>query len=232
MDWRAEIRENGFAILPELVAHDELDHLLDLIGIERAGAPVPQRSRAGLRHALKLPQIADLARQLSLIEIARGVLGARAFPFRATLFDKSQTANWLVVWHQDTALPLQSRHEMPGWGPWSIKEGVQYAHAPSSALSQILALRISLDDSTADNGPLRVLPATHTLGVLSDDAIHELSQRVVAADCVVPKGGVLAMRPLLIHSSSKSQADLPRRVLHIEYAASESVAEPLNLAIA
>jgi hypothetical protein len=49
--------------------------------------------------------------------IARETLGKEAFPFRATLFDKSPTANWLVVWHQDTALPLQERRDAPLWGP-------------------------------------------------------------------------------------------------------------------
>ena len=105
--------------------------------------------------------------QPQMIDLAREVLGPDAFPFRATLFDKSPTANWLVVWHQDTALPLRERIDQPGWGPWSIKEGIDYAHAPATALSQVLALRVSCDDSTVDNGPLRVLPRTHTLGVLS-----------------------------------------------------------------
>ncbi len=110
--------------------------------------------------------------------------------------------------------------------------GVIYAHAPASALSQILALRLHLDDSMADNGPLRVLPETHTLGVLTDDAIHELSTRMTTIDCLVPRGGVLAMRPLIVHGSSKSQGQNPRRVLHIEYAASEITEDGLRLAIA
>ncbi len=167
-----------------------------------------------------------------MISLAREVLGPDAFPFRATLFDKSPAANWLVVWHQDTALPLQERVELPGWGPWSLKEGIQYAHAPAAALNAVLALRVSLDDSTAENGPLRVLPRTHNLGVLSDDSIHDLSTRIQPVDCVVPKGGVAAMRPLVVHASSKSQTQMPRRVLHIEYAASDSIVKPLQLAIA
>jgi ectoine hydroxylase-related dioxygenase (phytanoyl-CoA dioxygenase family) len=167
-----------------------------------------------------------------MIELACGVLGPDAFPFRATLFDKSPVANWLVVWHQDTALPLRERMEQPGWGPWSVKAGITYAHAPATALSQVLALRVSLDDSALENGPLRVLPRTQTLGVLTDDDIHELANRIPPVDCVVPKGGVVAMRPLLVHASSKSQTDMARRVLHIEYAASDSVADPLRLAIA
>ena len=123
-----------------------------------------------------------------------------ALPFRATPFDKSPKSNWLVVWHQDTALPLRERLEVPGWGPWSTKDRVLYAHAPATALSQVLALRIHLDHSTTQNGPLRVLPGTHTLGVLDDDRMHELSTSINPIECLVPQGGVLAMRPLLIHS--------------------------------
>ena len=113
-----------------------------------------------------------------------------------------------------------------------MKEGIAYAHAPAAVLSEVLALRVSLDDSTVENGPLRVLPRTHTIGVLSDDSIHELATRIPPVECLVPKGGVVAMRPLLIHSSSKSHTEAPRRVLHIEYAASSSIATTLELAIA
>ena len=200
MDWQTEIAQTGFAIRQHVFSNGYIDRFL-----EELAASVPQRGRAGVRHALKLAPVADLARQQSLMDLTCAMLGKDAFPFRATLFDKSQAANWLVVWHQDTALPLQYRREVDGWGPWSIKEGIEYAHAPTAALSQVLALRISLDDSNAENGPLRVLPGTHKLGVLSDDAVHALATEKSPEDCIVPKGAVLAMRPLLIHSSSKSR---------------------------
>ena len=227
MSWHLAICEDGFAILPGLFSHESLDRLLQEIN-ELA----PRRSRAGVRHALRVAPVAELARSSQLMDLARQVLGPDAFPFRATLFDKSPAANWLVVWHQDTALPLRSRVEVTGWGPWSVKDRIHYAHAPTNALNQVVALRVSCDDSTIENGPLRVLPGTHTLGVLSDDSVHELATRTAPLDCVVPKGGVVAMRPLLVHASSKSQTEMPRRVLHIEYAASDSVAKPLQLAIA
>jgi hypothetical protein len=139
-----------------------------------------------------------VAQDARLLGIAQENLGREAFPFRATLFDKSPAANWLVVWHQDTALPLKERREGPGWGPWSVKDGVIYAHAPESALSQVLALRLHLNDSVPENGPLRVLPGTPTLGVLSDAALHDLSTRVTAIDGLVPLGGVLAICGLLL----------------------------------
>jgi len=220
------IDEDGFAIIPEFLAGEEIESLLD--GISR---PAPRRSRAGVRHALSLSPVANLARQPNVMELACSVLGRAAFPFRATLFDKSPKSNWLVVWHQDTALPLRQRSDASGWGPWSVKEGVNYAHAPAAALAQVLALRIHLDHSTASNGPLRVLPATHTLGVLDEDRIHQLATKTATVECLVPAGGILAMRPLLVHASSKSLADAERRVLHIEYATSASIAAPLELAV-
>jgi len=220
------IREQGFAIIPNVLGRTNVDALL----AELSRTELP-RSRAGIRHALRLPAVARIASSMPFLGIAQETLGSDAIPFRATLFHKSPTANWLVVWHQDTALPLRERLETPGWGPWSIKDGVNYAHAPATALSEVLALRVHLDDSTAENGPLRVLPGTHTLGVLTDEALHDLSIRIAAVDCLVERGGVLAMRPLIVHASSKSQSEIPRRVLHIEYAVLASIASSLKLAI-
>jgi ectoine hydroxylase-related dioxygenase (phytanoyl-CoA dioxygenase family) len=79
-----------------------------------------------------------------------------------------------------------------------------YAHAPASALRQVLALRVHLDESTEDNGPLRVLPGSHKRDVLSGEEMERMVPETAPVECVVRKGGVLAMRPLLIHSSSKS----------------------------
>jgi ectoine hydroxylase-related dioxygenase (phytanoyl-CoA dioxygenase family) len=112
-----------------------------------------------------------------------------------------------------------------------VKEGVVYAHAPASVLSRIIALRLHLDDSAADNGPLRVLPGTHAMGLLSDDEIARVAHDVPPIACVAPAGAVVAMRPLLVHASSKVESDRPRRVLHIEYADS-LVLDGLELAIA
>lgn len=223
--WRDDIENLGFAVLPETLRDHEVASALT--EFSRCSLP---RGKAGIRHMLSDKIAASLAHDPRLMTIARGVLGREAIPFHATLFDKSPNANWLVVWHQDTALPLQEENDSPGWGPWSLKQGVIYAHAPASALEKVLALRIHLDDSTLENGPLRILPGTHQMGVLTDPSIEQLSARIAAKDCVVPRGGILAMKPLAVHSSSKSQTLKPRRVLHIEYAASLTIAEGMQLA--
>ncbi len=217
----------GFAILPGLLSDAQTAALLTAL----SGTTLP-RTKAGARNALANPAASATAWDPRLVRVASDALGGKAFPFKATLFDKSRRANWLVVWHQDTALPLRARREEAGWGPWSIKAGVVYARAPAEALSRVVALRVQLDDSTAANGPLRVLPGTHRLGVLSDPQIQELSRKSPSVECIVGKGGVVMMRPLLVHSSSKSSASAPRRVLHIEYATSREFGDGLELGIA
>ena len=95
-----------------------------------------------------------------------------------------------------------------------------------------MALLVHLDASTCDSGPLRVIPGTHRAGVLSDDEVFALARQVQAVECVVGRGGVLAMRPLLIHSSSKARLDPPRRVLHIEYADALDLGPGVRLVVA
>jgi len=221
-----EVEEQGFAVIQDVFRSEFLNEALKEISRWS-----PRRSRAGVRHALRLEPVGRIARSPQLTKIASGVLGPAAVPFRATLFDKTPDANWLVVWHQDTALPLTESREVQGWGPWSVKEGVHYAHAPATTLAKVLALRVHFDESGRENGPLRVLPGTHHSGVLTDDQIQQFATRISPVDCLVSKGGVIAMRPLIVHASSKLQNESPRRVLHIEYAASNSIASPLELEI-
>jgi len=221
------IDRSGFWIEDEVFSDRECDDL-----IEAAPLGLRGRGRAGARHLMAIPAIEAAAKDERLLRIARRALRPDAAPFRATLFDKSAMANWLVAWHQDTALPLESRNDSTEWGPWSLKAGILYAHAPAWALSRVLALRISLDASTSENGPLRIIPGSHLGGVLSGDEILDLARTHENVEALGPRGGVLAMRPLLVHSSSKARGPEPRRVLHIEYADALDLGPGARLAIA
>ena len=219
--------DQGYSIVECVFVRAEM-----IAAVETLAAAAPHRTKAGARHLLSVPMVRDLAGDPRMLAIARQFVGPAETPFRATLFDKSLSANWLVVWHQDTALPLRRRSERDGWGPWSTKAGILYAHAPAWALEQVIALRVCLDDSSMTNGPLRVLPGTHRGAVYTDEQIDRLVHSMTPVDCVAGSGGVVAMRPLTVHASSKSLAAQPRRVLHIEYAATVRLGADLELAVA
>jgi ectoine hydroxylase-related dioxygenase (phytanoyl-CoA dioxygenase family) len=207
------VESAGYAIDVAVFAPDEMNRTIQTL--DRA---VLARTRAGARHLLRVREVQELAADPRLLKIAGRFVGPGAIAFRATLFDKSEISNWLVAWHQDVTLPLRNRVQDPRWGPWSVKAGVLCARAPASALAAVVALRLHLDDSTVSNGSLRVLPGTHNRGILTEAEIQEIAHNLTPVDCLAPAGGVVAMRPLLVHASSKAKDGRRRRVLHIEYA--------------
>jgi len=210
----------GFQIINGVLTPETCDAILKSLGSGNA------------RHLMRTPAVAALAAHPQLVDIAVRWIGSTAIPFRATLFDKAGLRNWFVAWHQDATLPLKSKIESNEWGPWSTKAGVLHARAPASALNRIVALRVHLDASSPDNGPLRVIPGSHRLGVLSSEEALRVAHQGPAMECLAERGGIIAMRPLLIHASSKADPSRPpRRVVHIEYADSLDLAPGTSLAL-
>src|SRR5688572_1007407 len=125
MSVELQINDKGYWIKGNLLSESECDHLIEALS-DSPG----HRSRAGVRHLMNHPAVASIASDPRLLNMARLALGGEAVPYRATLFEKSINAKWLVVWHQDRALPLEASFESPAWGPWSRKAGITYAHAP------------------------------------------------------------------------------------------------------
>jgi hypothetical protein len=217
--------DDGWRIEPTVLSGRECNALLSAL------EQTSRTGRAGTRHLMSNPGVNEIVHDARLLRIARAALDAVAIPFRATLFAKSGEKNWLIPWHQDTALPLATRFDDPEWVSWSQKAGICYAHAPAWALCRVVALRVHLDASTSENGPLRAVPGSHRAGVLTDQGVSDYVNGHNYETCLVPRGGILAMRPLLIHASS-AQTDAPRRVIHIEYADSMDLAPGIRLALA
>lgn len=207
-----ELENQGFAIVPDVIGRVAREELLSSLG---------PTSGAGRRGLLGLPAVAALARSSRLFDILRPHFPSEPFPVRAIYFDKSSEANWLVPWHQDLTLAVRSRVEVPGFGPWSTKDGIPHVQPPVALLEQMLSVRLHLDEADASNGALRVLPGSHRLGRLSAEQITELRIRQAEELCTACAGDALLMRPLLLHASSRSVSPRHRRILHIEYAAFE-----------
>ncbi len=179
-----------------------------------------ETSNAGRRNLLDLSVVRQLARSNSLRSLVEPVLGPHCFAVRGILFNKTDGANWKVSWHQDCVIAVAEPHEVSGWGPWSIKDGVHHVRPISELMSRMLAIRIHLDHCGSDNGPLRVIPSSHRRGFLSDSEIREYPKDG-AVSCTASRGEALLMRPLLLHSSSAAKTANTRRVVHLEFAADE-----------
>ncbi|WP_223639792.1 phytanoyl-CoA dioxygenase family protein [Corallococcus sp. EGB] len=213
------IEREGFAILPHGITPDAADALLQALHSVSEDAAASQR-RGGVRNLLEnVPAVRELARSGHVREAAEAVLGSHCFAVRGLLFDKTPDANWKVIWHQDLTLAVRERRDVPGFGPWSEKAGVPCVQPPTSVLEDMVAVRVHLDDCGEDNGPVRVLAGSHREGRLHSSLIPGWLERSPPVDCLVPRCGLLVMRPLLLHASSPARVPAHRRVIHLEFAA-------------
>lgn len=216
-----DIESNGFAVIPNALDPATVAVLVDqLARIPRSDA-TKQRGQSyfGIRNLLSVaPFVHELAGSDCLRSIVERVIGKQAQVVRGIFFDKTPEANWKVTWHQDLAIAVQHKKELVGFRCWSQKAGITHVQPPAYVLETMLSLRLHLDDATQESGALKVIPGSHKHGRLSSTDIEIVKQETQPLTCPVKKGGALAMRPLLLHSSSVSSARSHRRVIHLEFA--------------
>ena len=122
-----------------------------------------------------------------------------------------------VALHQDLSIPVRERIANADCRGWSEKEGVLFVQPPVSVLESLVAVRLHVDDCPSEDGALKVVPASHTVGRLNSAGANRL--RAAQGEEVVPvaRGGAMLMRPLLLHASSKMESSMSRRVLHFVF---------------
>lgn len=176
--------------------------------------------RGGFRRATEHSKILKAATELPQIH---SLLSALGYPdaklVRSIVFDKTPGANWKVAWHQDTKIAVQKKVDTPGYSGWSIKDNVIHVQPPASIMETMITLRIHLDDAAQEQGALRVVPKSHSLGFLDPESIKNLSMNEMVCECAA--GDILVMHPLILHASSPALKPLHRRVLHLEYATAQ-----------
>lgn len=208
------LHHDGFVVLPAVLSENEVCALVDELDKATPSGDGVMRStdRYAIRRVMQeVPALHRLLWNARLTGIVHELIGLDAFVTKSIWFEKPPGGNWFVGWHQDISISVSHRAEVPGYSRWTAKHGMIGVVPPVSVLERTLTLRIHLDDADSDNGAVRVLPGSHLNGIVPaqvDDT------RTVT--CSVPRGGVMLMRPLLLHASSRSVTARPRRVLHIE----------------
>lgn len=220
-----QFSQQGFAIIDQCLSSDTVNWLIRLIeearnNTESAEAVANTSGVYALRNLTDaVPEITHLISSPEVAGIVSAILGPDAFMVRSTLFDKTDGANWGVFWHQDLSIAVKERHEVAGFHAWTRKAGVSCVQPPAEIMSRILAVRLHLDNCTAENGALKVLPGSHANHGLSSDTIERMGTEISEVICEVPAGGAVLMRPLTLHASSPMKKPGHRRVIHFEFAA-------------
>ena len=218
----AAVLDDGYAIVPGLIDEAAATRLAEAVDRATAAHGTLRRDETvfGMRDLLRgVPEVRTLARSGPVLDLVETVLGPGAFAVRGLWFDKTAGANWGVPWHQDLTIAVQARGDAPGFGPWTLKAGIDHVRPPTKILASMVTVRVHLDDCGPGRGPLRVVPGSHRGGRLDVATTRDWLARDSAVDCLVPVGGAVVMRPLILHSSRAAAEPDRRRVVHLEYAA-------------
>lgn len=151
--------------------------------------------------------------------IAASLLGDRARPVRAILFDKSAAMNWALGWHQDRTVAVAERIEVEGFGPWTVKDGIPHVAPPLDVLADMVTLRVHLDPVPATNAPLMIAPGSHRLGRIAEAEIEAVVARCGIFTCLAEPGDIWAYATPILHASDAAAEPRNRRVLQVDYAA-------------
>jgi len=218
---RAELDVNGFAVIRDCYPDLSIETLRQAIAVADTSRQT-FRKTAGLfaiRQFLKeIPAAVPEVMTEALQALISALVGEGYFLVKSIYFDKPEASNWFVSYHQDLSISVDQRGEFPGFGPWTVRQDQFAVQPPLAILEDNITIRIHLDDTSGENGALRVVPGSHLKGVYRPETIDWSTETEVV--CEVPKGGIMLMRPLLLHASGRTTNNQPRRVVHIEFSRS------------
>ncbi len=149
--------------------------------------------------------------------LAASMVGPQSRAVRALLFDKTAETNWSLGWHQDRTICVRKRVDMPGYGPWTVKGGMQHVAPPFDLLSRMVTVRVHLDDVPEDNAPLMIVPGSHRIGRIAEAEIDAVVSQLGREICLADAGDIWAYATPILHGSKAATRPARRRVLQIDF---------------
>lgn len=216
---KTQIDIDGFTIIEDVFSDDQIKVILQVISdIANTNNPAFRKTNElfAIRNFLKeVPQIIPFVFTRRLKDIIQQLFGLNYFIVKSIYFDKPAGSNWFVPYHQDLTISVNAKTDLEGFGPWTIKQSQYAVQPPLQILEDNFTVRIHLDYTDENNGALKVIPGSHLKGISRQDTTTSLREEEVS--CRVNKGGIMIMRPLLLHASGRTTNAKNRRVIHIEF---------------
>lgn len=221
----ADFKQNGFALVPDLIPHDLLrdlvavtDRLMD--GARQTDANTEfleldtghTRAEPRIRR-IKTPHSADpiffdFARSEALMQLVSGIVGPNVRLSHSKINTKSGDNGSPIEWHQD------------------------WAFAPHTNMDMCI-VAVMLDDCLADNGPLMVMPDSHRGPLLEHhdkdgffvgaiDIDRDGVNLTQAVPLIGRAGSITIHHPMTIHGSAPNRSGRMRRMMFLEYTAADA----------
>ncbi|MDQ1161079.1 ectoine hydroxylase-related dioxygenase (phytanoyl-CoA dioxygenase family) [Chryseobacterium sp. SORGH_AS 447] len=212
------IQEKGFTVINNIFSDHEIRRIIEVIQNIDTSKETFRKSEDlfAIRQFLKeVPEVQDLIFTENMKMVIRKIFGNQYFVVKSIYFDKPETSNWYVAYHQDLTISVDQKMQLEGFGPWTTKQNQFAVQPPLDILENIYTIRIHLDDTDENNGALKVVPGSHAKGIYRPETIDWTIE--TEEICNVESGGIMIMKPLLLHGSNRTINGNRRRVIHIEF---------------
>ncbi|AOM78787.1 phytanoyl-CoA dioxygenase family protein [Pedobacter steynii] len=215
---KTEMKEKGFTTIDAVFSKETIAEILRIIEATDSSGETFRKSADlfAIRQFLKaVPGVAQLIFKENFKRLIQQLFGEGYFVVKSIYFDKPEQSNWFVAYHQDLTISVDKKQVAEGYEKWTVKQGQFAVQPPLNILKQIYTVRIHLDDTDENNGALKVIPRSHLKGIYRPEDIDWSIENECC--CRVNLGGVMIMKPLLLHSSGRTVNNNKRRVIHIEF---------------
>jgi hypothetical protein len=213
--YKEELNKNGFSIIENCFNKVELSKIIDFI--KESNFNFSERQLFN-----KFPELlCVILKSESFNKLYNTICNKDFFLSKAIYFNKQSKSNWFVSYHQDLSISVKNKKEVEDYNSWTNKKGQLGVIPPLSILENLVTFRIHLDDADETNGCLKVISKSHKKGIIRIDNSFEINNQGKEVVCNIKKGGVMLMKPLLLHASQKSISENDRRVIHLEFSNQE-----------
>ena len=215
---KTEISDKGFTIINDVFSEKEINQIIDVINSIDTSKETFRKSEDlfAIRQFLKeVPESHQLIFNDTIKKIINEIFGKNYFVVKSIYFDKPEKSNWYVSYHQDLTISVDKKLDLSGFGPWTTKQNQFAVQPPIDYLKNIFTIRIHLDDTDENNGALKVVPNSHSKEIYRPETIDWNVE--TEEICSVNKGGIMIMKPLILHGSNRTTNHQKRRVIHIEF---------------
>jgi len=220
MKHSSEINSEGFTIINNVYTESEIEKLISLIENITDNESDNETFRKNkdlfaIRQFHKeIPETLPFIFNQNLKDAIESNFGKGYFITKSIYFDKPEKSNWFVAYHQDLTISVNKKIELDGFENWTVKQNQFAVQPPKEILDDNFTIRIHIDNTTKENGALKVINNSHSHGILRIEKLDFENEKETI--CEVEKDGIMIMKPLLFHASSKTVNNERRRVIHIE----------------
>lgn len=166
----------------------------------------------------KIPTLSDFLLNKNLKTIIK-YIDNKAFLTKAICY-QIDSSDILDDWHQDKTIYVSQKLKVNGFANWKAENGFIKVEPISEILNNIITLYIMIDSTDEKTEVFKLYPGSHTKTLTSNE-IDIIVSNSVANKISVDKGGILLMKPLLLHSLVKAIPQKKLKLIKLEFSSSE-----------